>query len=266
MIPHRALAVGILVLLAGGCGEGESPGVPEGPSFDSLEADQVMVGVEHYMTREGVRRAHLRADTVYLQGEGSDAHLRHYTVDFFDGAGGLRSVLRAEDGEYDMQTGDMRASRNVVVVDADEAQRLSTEELRYDASTGKLTSEAPFTLIQGRDTVQGTGFVTDPGLDTLTTRQPRAVYPADTARPAGPSGMDTLRPPSEAGAGGNGAAGDTPTADTAPAPGDTLTPATETAPPPSDTARGDTAAAAPADSSPAAPGRELRPPGRGGEP
>jgi LPS export ABC transporter protein LptC len=260
MSPRRVLAVAFVALLAGGCGEGESRAAPEGPSFDSLEADQVMVGVEHYMTREGVRRAHLRADTVYLQGEGSDAHLRRYTVDFFDGAGGLRSVLRAEDGEYDMQSGDMRASRNVVVVDADQAQRLSTEELRYDASTGKLTSEAPFTLVQGRDTVQGTGFVTDPGLDTLTTRQPRAVYPADTAGPAAPSGTDTLRPPS-----GGGAAGDTATAQAAPAREDTLPPASDT-PPPADTARGDTARAAPADTAPGDRGGTPRRPEPGGEP
>lgn len=198
-------AVLLLAALLAACGGEERRGELRGPPFDSLQADQVMVGVEHYMTREGVRRAHLRADTVYLQGEGSVANLRHYTVDFFDPRGGLRSVLEAEDGEYDMQSGDMRASEDVEVVDVDQEQRLTTEELRYDATTGKLSSDAPFTLIQGRDTMRGTGFVTDPGLDTLTTEQPRAVYPADTAGvpagapldtvgPGGPAGGDTASP------------------------------------------------------------------------
>lgn len=202
----------VLLLVAAGCGGDETPArEPKGPDFSMLDADQVMVDVEHYMTREGVRRAHLRADTVYLQREGSVARLRHYTVDFFDGRGGLRSVLEAEDGTYDMQSGDMKAAEDVLVVDADQAQRLRTDTLQYDASSGKLTSQAPFTLIQGRDTVRGTGFVTDPGLDTLTTRQPEVVSPAEET----PGGTDTIPPPRDTPPRGTPSAEDTSPLDTA---------------------------------------------------
>lgn len=193
--PFRLLG---LLLLAGlgaaACGEEPAP-EPSGPDFGELEADQVMVEVEHYMTREGVRRAHLTADTVYLLDEGSTARLRHFTVDFFGEQGDRTSVLRAVDGLYEMQTGDMRARRNVRVVDADEAQRLRTEELIYDASSGDLRSEAEFVLLRGRDTIRGTGFVTDPGLDSLRTMRPSMVSP-----PA--NGPD--RAPSDSASGGDG--------------------------------------------------------------
>lgn len=189
--PFRRLG---LLLLAGlgaaACGEEPAP-EPSGPDFGELEADQVMVEVEHYMTREGVRRAHLTADTVYLLDEGSTARLRHFTVDFFGEQGDRTSVLRAVDGLYEMQTGDMRARRNVRVVDADEAQRLRTEELIYDASSGKLRSEAEFVFVRGRDTTRGTGFVTDPGLDTLQTRRPSMVSPPTENAAAGPTVADT---------------------------------------------------------------------------
>lgn len=199
------LASATLVLAA--CGGDEVREEPAGPDFRDIEADQVMVGVEHFMTREGVRRAHLRADTVYLSSEGSSAHLRHYTVDFFNARGGLQSVLTAEDGTYDMRTGDMRATDNVVVVDSDESQRLETEGLLYDATSEKLQSDVAFTLVEGRDTIRGTGFVTDPGLDSLTVRQPAMVSPPDEEAGA-PGDTAGGGGPDAEGGGGGPAAGD----------------------------------------------------------
>lgn len=176
---RRVVAAAAAVLLAGACGEERPEPELAGPDFSEMEADQVMVDVEHYMTREGVRNAHLVADTVYLMDEGSSAHLRHYTVDFYDDRGDRTSVLTARDGVYDMQTGDMRASDSVVVVDPDGTRQLTTQELRYDAETRMLESDSAFTLVRGRDTLRGTGFVTNPGLDSLTTRRPAVVSPPE---------------------------------------------------------------------------------------
>ena len=189
---RTALLLVATAAAASGCGEEPAP-EPSGPDFGELEADQVMVDVEHYLTREGVRRAHLTADTVYLLEEGSTAHLRHFTVDFFGEQGERTSVLRAIDGLYQMREGDMRARDSVRVVDAAESQRLWTEELVYDAETGRLRSDVDFLLVRGRDTTRGTGFVTDPGLDTLQTRRPSMVAPPD--RPAGgdAAASDTAR-------------------------------------------------------------------------
>lgn len=143
----------------------------------NLQADQVMVDLEHVMTHEGVRRAHLEADTAYFEDDVSSVRLRHYTVDFYDRQGGRRSTLRALEGHYDMQTGDMRARHDVVVVDPDGDQRLTTERLLYDAESNRLSSDVSFVLVEGRDTVRGEGFVTDPGLDSLTTTRPSMVSP-----------------------------------------------------------------------------------------
>lgn len=185
---RRTSTVLLVAALAAGCGEDPAPELA-GPPFQELEADQVMVDVEHYMTREGVRRAHLRADTVYFLDEGTTAHLRHFTVDFFGETGATTSVLSARDGRYRLQSGDMEASEDVRVVDEDESQRLRTERLTYDSETGELRSDVDFVLVQGRDTIRGVGFVTDPGLDSLTIRRPGAVLPpVDTAGAGGRSG------------------------------------------------------------------------------
>lgn len=167
------------VLTATACG-GEEDVQVAGPELLRLGADQVMVGVEHYLTRDGVRRAHLEADTLYFLDDGSRVHLRHYTVDFFDEQGRSRSVLSARDGLYDLRTGDMEATDSVVVVDAEESQRLRTERLTYDAAADRLRSEVPFVLVQRRDTTRGEGFVTDPGLDSLQVTGPSFVSPPDS--------------------------------------------------------------------------------------
>lgn len=177
---RRAPAVLLAAVLAAACGDEPTP-EPAGPRFQELEADQVMVDVEHYMTREGVRRAHLRADTVYFLDQGGTAHLRSFTVDFFGRTGATTSVLSARDGVYRMQSGDMEATEEVVVVDEQESQQLRTERLVYEAETGRLRSDVDFVMVQGRDTIRGVGFVTDPGLDSLTISRPGAVLPPQEA-------------------------------------------------------------------------------------
>lgn len=181
---RRTSAVLLLAAAAAGCGEESAPD-PAGPQFQELEADQVMVEVEHYMTREGVRRAHLQSDTVYFLDEGSTAHLRRFTVDFFGETGATTSVLSARDGRYRLQSGDMEATEDVQVVDEDESQQLYTERLNYDSETGRLRSDVEFVMVQGRDTIRGIGFVTDPGLDSLTIQRPGAVLPPTDSAGAG---------------------------------------------------------------------------------
>lgn len=147
------------------------------PDLLELEADQVMMGVETYLTEEGVRRAHLRADTVYFLEQGSRARVRRYAIDFFGPGGERTSTLTALDGEYDLGSGDMEARGRVEVVDADSTRRLVTERLVYDVSENDLRSDVDFTLYRGGDTIRGTGFVTDPALDTLVVTRPAGVLP-----------------------------------------------------------------------------------------
>lgn len=196
---RRGAALLLALVFGAGCGD-EEAAEPSGPDFDALEADQVMVQVEHYLTDDGVRRAHLLADTVYFVDDGSTARLRRFTIDFFGSEGARTSVLTALEGLYQLESGDMRAEREVVVEDAQESQRLTTERIVYDVSEDRLQSDVDFMLVRGRDTITGTGFVTDPGLDSLVTRRPSVVSPGGPAPPgAGGSGAraDTASTPSD---------------------------------------------------------------------
>lgn len=165
-----------LALLTAACGGDEDVELA-GPDLEGLDADQVMVDVEHVITREGVRRAHLRADTGYIYDATSTVRFRGYTVDFFTRDGQHSSTLTAWEGQYDQQTGDMMAEDSVRVRSVDGATRLYTERLSYDVGRDRLESDVSFLFVRGRDTVRGTGFVTDPALDSLETRRPAVVSP-----------------------------------------------------------------------------------------
>lgn len=204
-----SLLAALLAVLLVACGGDEKVEVAS-PDLLDLNADQVMTGVEHTMTRQGVRRAHLEADTAYFLQNGSVAHFRHYEIDFFDPAGRRRSTLTALDGVYDMKSGDMKARGDVIVVDSVGGQRLETSALRYDATADRLRSDTSFVLYRQRDTIRGRGFVTDPSMDTVRVLQPSAVSPAGGGS-EGPTGADTLR----AGRRPDGASGSAAAADSA---------------------------------------------------
>lgn len=166
-----------LLLVAGACGS-EEPVETAGPELLRLGAEQVMVQMEHVMTRGGLRRAHLVADTAYFLRDDPRVRILPVDITFYDVDGRATSNLTAREGLYDTETNDMEAMGEVVVVDRQEGQRLLTEELEYVASDDLLRSDREFVLYRTDAVIRGTGFVTDPALDTV-----RIIQPAGEAEP-----------------------------------------------------------------------------------
>lgn len=160
--PAPAVAGCLAVLVA--CSS-EEPPPTIGLELIEQGADQVMVTVHHFMTREGVRRAALRADTAYVMDDESTIELRQVHLVFYDATGGEESVLTAETGSYHMQSGDMSAAGSVLVVQSDGSQRLETEQLAYDAAADKLRGEEPFVFTEKSRVIRGDAFVSDPSLE-----------------------------------------------------------------------------------------------------
>lgn len=194
----RAALAALLTAVLTGCGD-DQPVEVASPDLLGLDADQIAIDVEHNLTRDGIRRAHLVADTAYFLDSGSRVRFRHYTVDFFGSRGEKVSELSAVDGIYEVASGDMEATDSVVVVDDDRTRRLVTERLTYSVADDRLRSDVDFTLYQGNDTIRGTGFVTDPAMDTLTVERPGGVLPPgpDTAADRTAPGPGDGPPPGE---------------------------------------------------------------------
>lgn len=178
----RCAGLLLLGLAVVGCGGDEQVEVA-GPELLELGASQVMVEVETFVTREGVQKAHLVADTAYfLEGE-SGVNLRGVHLTFFSERGGTASRLTSRRGWYEMQSGNMRASGDVVVVDSATDRRLETERLEYRAATDELRGDTTFVLYRGNEVIRGQSFVTDPAL-----RDIRTTGPSGVSRPSGSGG------------------------------------------------------------------------------
>lgn len=174
-----AATLSFLLATAAACG-GEAPVETAGPEILGLGADQVLVDMEHFMTREGLRRAHLVADTAYFLRDDTRVRIVPVELTFYDTEGLVASELTAREGLYDLETNDMEAMGDVVVVDLREDQRLLTEELEYVAAEDRLRSDREFVLYRGETVLRGTGFVADPALDTV-----RVLRPAGRAEGEG---------------------------------------------------------------------------------
>ncbi len=167
MSVRTPLILATLSLALGACGEeSEAPLVAE--EILRLETDQVVLGLEHYMTTDGVRRAHLLADTAFFLQDENSVDLRSVQLTFYETSGSVTSILTAETGTYDWETGDMVARGNVVVLDPEEGRRIETSVMHYARERDRIWSDQATTMHEPDGTVvEGTAFESDASLDQV---------------------------------------------------------------------------------------------------
>lgn len=161
MRPEIRLRLGALAALGSllACGGVDQPPTTTGVA-DS--ADNLMYGLEHYLTVDGLRRAFLEADSAYFYGDAQETKLYELTVTFFGSLGEQRSVVTADSGTYDARSGDMVAWGNVVAVTPD-GRRLTTRVLRYQRVQDRIEGPEPFVFITADGQRQaGDAFTADP--------------------------------------------------------------------------------------------------------
>ncbi len=134
-------------------------------------ADQVLIGMSHYVTAAGVQRARVRADTAYFYSPTQTAMLRNVHITFYKLDGGESSTLTSREGTYNWRNGDMEAHGNVSVVTTD-GRTLKTATLHYSETKNEVTSDVPFVFDAPDRHVEGEGFVSDPEFKDVVARHP----------------------------------------------------------------------------------------------
>jgi LPS export ABC transporter protein LptC len=133
-----------------------------------------MLGVEHFLTRDGVRTALVEADTAYTYEDASQVDLRGLRIEFFDESGLEDGILTSLSGLYDLESGDLTVRGQVVIegyLEAGSRSRLETDSLLYTAEDDRLTTEASWVLSHGDGSVErGVGLITDSSLGSIETR------------------------------------------------------------------------------------------------
>ena len=138
-------------------------------------ADQVLIGMSHYVTESGVLRARVQADTAFFFSGTQQAELRKVHVTFYDAAGQATSTLTSNEGTHHWRTGDMEARGNVVVVRNKDGGTLRTEVMDYSQMRNEVSSEKAFVWDEPGRHVEGDGFTSDPEFKKIATKRPHGT-------------------------------------------------------------------------------------------
>lgn len=167
----RATAALGACLLAAACTDtGAKPGVLL-TAADT--ADQTLIKVRHYITRDGVQKSLVEADTAYYFEGSQTFELRVVTVTFYDAEGAPTSTLTSHEGTYQTMTGAMEGRGKVVVRSTDGTRTLKSEKLNYEPGKNEISTDQPYVYEQGGNHLEGTGFTSDPNFQRMTTTNPR---------------------------------------------------------------------------------------------
>lgn len=138
-------------------------------------ADQVLIGMSHYVTESGVLRARVQADTAFFFSGTQQAELRNVHVTFYDAAGQATSTLTSKEGTHHWRTGDMQARGNVVVVRNKDDATLRTEVMNYSQVRNEVNSEKAFVWDEPGRHMEGDGFTSDPEFKKIATQRPHGT-------------------------------------------------------------------------------------------
>lgn len=158
-----APAVVLAALVATACQLGDAvPVSARATAVDS--ADQVMFGARSLITKDGVIKAELFADTALFFDDNTRIVMRGVHTFFHSVTGERNTELTSRFGTFNTRLSSMEA-RGDVVVHAKDGRVLTTEQLRYDQARNLITGDSAFSLTQpGGRKLEGTGFVSDPSM------------------------------------------------------------------------------------------------------
>jgi LPS export ABC transporter protein LptC len=150
----------------------EDPGAKPVTTVQAVDsADQVLEGFSHWVTKDGIRRSEVQADTAFFYENTQVTQLKNVRVVFYDLNGKESSTLTAKAGTYRWQDGSMQANGSVVVISPD-GRKLQTDTLKYDNATNTISTNTHFVMDRGTDHLEGDSFRSDPDFKNVVTNKP----------------------------------------------------------------------------------------------
>lgn len=167
--PRTVLAAIVLALSA--CAQ---RGVAPARAAGADSADQVLEGMAHTITRDGIKSTYLEADSAWVFQNRNVIELKVVRVTFYGPTGAIRSVVTADSGTYRMRDGSLDARGNVVAVTPPpDSGTLRTEHLVFDRVSNLIRSDTAYTYSGTKAAASGASFETDPDFRRFRSWQPR---------------------------------------------------------------------------------------------
>lgn len=168
MSARRAAALAALVTLTLPLGACDGIGSePTGEDLPAMVASQVMYALQHEITVDGVREAHIAADSAYFFEDSTSVHLFGVDLRVYSLDGQERAHVRSRTGTLDTRTQAMVTRGDAVVVTDGGSRTIRTEELHYDPAADRVWADVPFVMQEGSRTTRGSGFSSDAEFENL---------------------------------------------------------------------------------------------------
>ena len=152
-----ALAIAVS---AAACLNSPDEGAPT--EFAEINADEVLYGVEHYMTNNGVREALMSADTMYSWRDSTHTRAIGLRLQVYDKrTGNDQATITADRGRLDMRANELMAIGNAVLDIPDQDRQIRTEELWVAPDSDRIWSDVPVVMRQSGCEIEGDRFDSD---------------------------------------------------------------------------------------------------------
>ena len=127
--------------------------------FEDMDADEVLYGVSHNMTNNGVREALLSADSMFSWRDSANTWVMGLTLQVFDERTGNRqATITADRGRLDMARNELKAIGNAVLDIPDQDRQIRTDELWVSPDTDRIWSNVPVVMREAGCEIEGDRF------------------------------------------------------------------------------------------------------------
>lgn len=166
----QLVLVGLLFACLGGCNDADDPAPTSTPTAKTGKSpEQQFFDYRLIETENGVRLWVLQSDKMLKYAGERDVQLITLYMDFFKG-GEHFSVLTADSGRANLNTKDIHAWGNVIVI-TDDGRKLETEQLFFNNETQLIHNDVFNRFTRDGDVLTGIGLEATPDLEYIEIKQ-----------------------------------------------------------------------------------------------
>ena len=136
-------------------------------TFEEISADEIVYGVSHNMSRDGIREARLEADSMLMWRDSTHAWVMRMTLLVFDDQGGQRATITADRGRFNMATNELMAVGNAVLSIPGQDREIRTEVLNFSQESDRVWSDVPVVMREAGCEIEGDRLQSDIAFDEV---------------------------------------------------------------------------------------------------
>lgn len=146
----------------------DDPGDAATTEFEQPNADEVLYGVSHTMTNNGVREALLTADSMFSWRDSANTWVVGLKLEVFDEGTGLpQATITSDRGRLDMALNELKAIGNAFLEIPGQEREIRSDELHVSPDSDRIWSELPVVMREAGCEIEGDRFDSDMSFDQV---------------------------------------------------------------------------------------------------